>query len=482
MKRLFWACLLALTALMARAETYVVYVNGASAGSTSSTSQQALAFKQSMNRNGIGANVPFRHFPIVQSTSESAFAIQCQKILSQQAFPVRGVGPSTSQYTAYLQALGKLYESPTASAVANCTWGPGVGKMGVATTALADTLKGYLQGGHKAVVAGYSQGNYYVEAAIGLMLSRGDINDLSRLQVVNIASLAATALSGRYINGTLDQVVYVGPGSWPHSLPGNQELCVGACTVKASLSDLVAVGANASAHYVIETYLNESIKVFASQQTLPKIIANQVSFALAELGAGPVGVEPSITQIDFVDGNPARLVVSFDTNMKPNYWTTGNYVPKPGNPGSWPDLRKLVIEFESYTPGGSITLVASGFQSEAGVPMAADRVFTFPGGAPNPPPPTPTGPAVNITAMTYFPGTLPRLEVDFDTDMQPWYFTTGDYVPLQGKEGYWPTPRKFVIEFQSVTPGGKITLNASGFRSLRGGALLEDKVFTFPNS
>lgn len=84
--------------------------------------------------------------------------------------------------------------------------------------------------------------------------------------------------------------------------------------------------------------------------------------------------------------------------------------------------------------------------------------------------------------MTYVPGAVPRLEVDFDTDMQPLYYTTGNYVPLPGKEGYWPTPRKFVIEFQSVIPGGKITLNASGFRSLLGGALLEDKVFTFPNS
>jgi len=482
MKRLLWACLLALTALMARAETYVVYVNGASAGTASSTSQQALAFKQSINRNGIGANVPFRHFPIVQSETESAFAIQCQKILSQQAFPLRGVGPSTSQYTAYLQALGKLYESPTTSTVTHCAWGPGVGKMGIATTALADTLKGYLQAGHKAVVAGYSQGNYYVEAAIGLMLSRGDIGDLSRLQVVNIASLATTTLSGRYINATLDQIVYTGPTGWPHSLPGNQELCVGACTVKASIPELVAAGADPSVHFVIDTYLNESIKVLASQQTLPKTIANQVGFALAELGAGPVGAAPTITQLDFIDGNTARLVVSFDANMKPNYWTTGNYVPRPGNPGSWLDLRKFVIEFDSYTPGGSITLVASGFQSEAGVPIAADRVFTFPGAAPNPPPPAPTGPAVHITAMTYVPGAVPRLEVDFDTDMQPLYYTTGNYVPLPGKEGYWPTPRKFVIEFQSVIPGGKITLNASGFRSLLGGALLEDKVFTFPNS
>jgi subtilisin family serine protease len=91
-----------------------------------------------------------------------------------------------------------------------------------------------------------------------------------------------------------------------------------------------------------------------------------------------------------------------------------------------------------------------------------------------------TAPAPTVTGMSFTDGAAPKLEVTFDTDMRPSYSTGGSYVVKAGKEGYWPTVRKFVIEFDSYTPSGQITLNASGFVSTSGVAMAQNQSYTFP--
>lgn len=121
------------------------------------------------------------------------------------------------------------------------------------------------------------------------------------------------------------------------------------------------------------------------------VLKRKVSFTLSncptsaalKLGQCINFVKPSITSLNFTPAttdSPAKLTAAFSADMQSGYETAGNYVPKAGKEGYWPDLRTFVVEFESFAPSGTITLVASGFKSVSGQPMAADRVYTFPAG------------------------------------------------------------------------------------------------------
>lgn len=479
MGKLLTALLLWLGAALAHAGTFVLYVNGASRSSAESTSQQALAFKQAMNTNGVSRSIPFRSFPIVQTQVESAFAIQCQKALSSAAFVRSGSRPSTAEYSAYLSNLGSLYLTPTTSTGALCSLGTGIDQMSAYTTRLADVLKIYLQRGDKIVVTSYSQGSFYVEAALALLLRRGDITDLSAVRVVNVASFTATTLNGRYVNGTLDQVVYSGVSTWPFVLPGNRVLCLAACAASATSAELVAAGANPTLHHLQPTYLNPLIKVQATGESLPGVIARLVNESLNELSGNQAAAAPAIVATRFTSGSPSRLEVDFDRDMSAAYSTTGSYSVAST---TWTTPRRLVLVLTSFQPGRSITLRATGFVSTAGVQMAADQVFIFPGTAAssgsssgsNPPG---TGAAPMVTNLEFIPGQLARLRVTFDSDMRPGYGTTGSYVPAAS---VWTSMRTFEIQLQSYSPGGTISFVASAFVSVGGVPMAQDVVYTFP--
>lgn len=90
---------------------------------------------------------------------------------------------------------------------------------------------------------------------------------------------------------------------------------------------------------------------------------------------------------------------------------------------------------------------------------------------------TPTGAAPTIQSINFTPGAAAKLEVAFDIDMRPNFGTTGSYSPAKS---YWATPRLFVIEFQSYSSGGSITLTGKDFASTGGVVLAQDRVFVFP--
>jgi len=125
----------------------------------------------------------------------------------------------------------------------------------------------------------------------------------------------------------------------------------------------------------------------------------QRSFASAvhDPSLAPVATTPGIASADFVSASPARLEVTFSQPMNPTYFTTGAYVP---SSSVWETPTKFVVTFGSYAPGGTITLKAPtasdprGFRSAAGVALATDYVFQFPGTQP------PVGGAPVVAAQT----------------------------------------------------------------------------------
>ncbi len=183
---------------------------------------------------------------------------------------------------------------------------------------------------------------------------------------------------------------------------------------------------------------------------------------------------PAVVTPTFVAASPSRLEVTFSQPMAATYFTTGNYVP---STSVWESPTRFVVTFSSVTPGGTITLKAPtvadprGFKSIAGVGLAQDYVFQFPATPPL------VGPAPKVTSLNFVAAVPSRLEVNFDQAMRPGYGTTGGYVPASS---VWETSTRFVITFNSVTPGGSITLQANSFASAAGTAMASDVTFTFP--
>lgn len=76
------------------------------------------------------------------------------------------------------------------------------------------------------------------------------------------------------------------------------------------------------------------------------------------------------------DGSPKSITVKFSEDMRTdNYHTTGEYMP---SKSYWFDNRTFVVEFDSYTAGGTITFETDGFKSVAGKLMDEAYTFTFP--------------------------------------------------------------------------------------------------------
>lgn len=187
-----------------------------------------------------------------------------------------------------------------------------------------------------------------------------------------------------------------------------------------------------------------------------------------------VSIAPAVASRTFVATAPARLEVTFSQPMNPTYFTTGSYVP---SSSVWESPTKFVVTLSSYTPGGTITLMAPtatdprGFRSAAGAGLAQDYVFQFPNTQP------PVGIAPVATSLQFVATAPPRLEVSFDQPMRPNYFTTGSYTP---SSSVWESTTKFVITFSSFTPGGSITLKADSFVSTTGAPMASDVTYQFP--
>lgn len=113
----------------------------------------------------------------------------------------------------------------------------------------------------------------------------------------------------------------------------------------------------------------------------PAIAETKYEYMKINIQKQLIGSPPTITTHTLAPASgptPIIFRASFDVDMAPIYSTTGGYVPKVGKEGYWPDLRTFEMQLDSYTPGATITLLASGFRSAAGVYMAADKAFTFP--------------------------------------------------------------------------------------------------------
>lgn len=118
-------------------------------------------------------------------------------------------------------------------------------------------------------------------------------------------------------------------------------------------------------------------------QSVPKLRVDQALILAAGGSQGPVPPSaPRVVSMTFSAGPPARLEVVFSEPMlTPNSYITGDYVPADA---VWASSTRWVVTFQSYQPGGLLTLKAPagtdarGFTSAARVAMSQDVPFRFP--------------------------------------------------------------------------------------------------------
>jgi hypothetical protein len=128
------------------------------------------------------------------------------------------------------------------------------------------------------------------------------------------------------------------------------------------------------------------------------ILVNSVDFQDRSL---EICLEPNnlFEHIEFHDNT---LKAYFSEEMITDiYHTTGEYVPARSY---WSNKRTFIIEFESYTPGGTIVLQSDGFVSEQGISMTSDISYVFPkNDVPTPTPAAPVPLVSNLNISDFSP-------------------------------------------------------------------------------
>lgn len=269
---------------LAIADTVVVLVNGAD-GTDSSVPIQQAEFKTAMFNNGVNQSFVFKPFSIFGFLPTSAAEHQCQWSMEYKANQERGGVPSTFEYLAFLKNLGEIYNNESY----NC---PG-GLTNIKSNAerLAIKIKTNMSKGHKVIVVPYSQGNLYLNAAIGLMLYRGEIDDLNGFRVVNVGNTSLISIHGMNVTSTKDKIV----SSAISHFPSTYTPCISDCNSENSFYELTSsagmdiighcfsASSNSSIFCLGHTYLNDSIRAYQTKQTFPKIIASLIMRGRKEL-------------------------------------------------------------------------------------------------------------------------------------------------------------------------------------------------------
>jgi PKD repeat protein len=266
----------------AYATSVVLYINGASANATW-PEKQAKAFYEKIKLNNIsgGLTPELLYYPIPQSEIGSATGILCQREISEESFPTKGIKPSPEELNQYYKTLGRMYDDMWLTALKNPSCNgtlPGIANMYNYVLGLSRTLKKLIDEKKKVTIVSYSMGNNYAEAAIAYMYHKGQIETVYDINIVGIGAPTFT-LPGDYINASLDSVVYYTLNK-PYSLPPTINYCIDPCTSIATYQDLLDNG-GISGHILIEDYLNDKFFAWEEKKKVSSVIADKIKNTLS---------------------------------------------------------------------------------------------------------------------------------------------------------------------------------------------------------
>ncbi len=290
--------LLLFLAGICRAETYVLYINGAMNSSASVRLAAQEKFKIILETNGLidssttkglmrsTSYIPYDSGPF----SSNPLLVRFQQGLSAEAFRKTSTNPSSINIKPYFLELGKLYEAQ----LKIIDKLPFMYQSGIFfTSGYASSIEKIISDGHKLIIVSHSQGNLYSEAAFSVALARGKVSSeklFNSVKMIGLGSVSATTKDNKYITIIQDKTVD-GIGGIPNeshapfkSLSANFDACFFYCFQFESQStdvlDKKTGGSNA--HGAKEIYLNENISVrpINSNQAADKSIVENLAYMI----------------------------------------------------------------------------------------------------------------------------------------------------------------------------------------------------------
>lgn len=275
--------LLSLFALNSYADPSIIYVNGGFNDTKEKAIGGAKLFYSSLKKHTAinSSNGNLKALPVIQNSTETKQAIACQRVLAERALP-NGIGSVYDENTrgTYLYNVGLAYDYSTIAALGVCLTS-GAKKMISLTRNFSEEIKRLLPSG--IVLVGHSQGNIYIESALGILAYQNV--DISKIRTIGIASMTATSLEGSYFNLSLDTAIY---GSESMYLWGGIQKtasdypCLLPCTKLATYQEISTKTKDDYIHG-ISTYLNNDIISYVKKESIPRIIANATSKAFNDL-------------------------------------------------------------------------------------------------------------------------------------------------------------------------------------------------------
>ena len=262
----------------------VMFINGIN-NSKADACESADRLRLTLSFYGIpvdNLNFSYFHNPINWAGSGDILELKTQATLSEQAMVDSN---SYGHVDRYYVALGKLYAKNIVSSPDN--------EILKTTGRLVDRLiELTIVKGESVILVPHSQGNFYIEAAYGLLKYFGRDDVLEKLRVVGVASVAASPPGDRYISIRQDQAVFtlqpLNAGLLKYRPAAyNAAACLSGPCPKPdgwSVTALFSVFSPLTLlHSFGDIYLG-SLTDAISGRPLPGIVSDMVELSLGELG------------------------------------------------------------------------------------------------------------------------------------------------------------------------------------------------------
>lgn len=285
---------------------HVVYINGASADDVSVLDQQKTFFDL-MHAYGVHGDIKYIPHSIGQQLGGSGNIALCQGSIVNTLMVDNNRIPYSNEYILYYRKLGKIYKNKEHSCL-QTTGFISAAELNSRTSSLYEQLKLSLKGGNKLIVVPFSQGNIYLEAALGLLLYNNDISDFSSVKVINIGNISPTSLNGINVTSTGDSFIDI----FNH-FPKLYTPCINECTAPASASEISSVGGEPTlGHFFHSTYFNKSLKTTQTKTAFPKVIADFLQSAINEFSPLVVSVSSVIPHDVIIRKSQKFSIIGFN--------------------------------------------------------------------------------------------------------------------------------------------------------------------------
>lgn len=288
------------------AATKVIFVNGGGGQDVSSVEERAKLIRDELGEYLSASGIELGNFPVVEGLFESVASIKCQKDLIRLAAADFSAPLPSDKRSDFLINLGRLYNQLDIAA-----YFPDCARAAIIAKGLAGKILYEQAKGNKIVILAHSQGNFFAEAAIGILLDKGKINSVDDLPLVSLGSIAPSTRAGFVLNISIDTALfgydagYLGFGfNWAWTPAIKHIACAASCPTAASHDEIVAAGGDPRAH-ALRTYVSKFIRVTSDGKTTATWTLDAIKRASGTAADIVIEWKPSVAELPWRDDGTA---------------------------------------------------------------------------------------------------------------------------------------------------------------------------------